>query len=52
MMIICYSINESCFSHVNVSNISVSVTYHALQLEIGVGVFAEARGMKTAARLQ
>ena len=39
----CNSINESLFSHVNVSNMPVSVTYLALQLEIRVDVFPEAR---------
>ena len=39
----CYSIKESSFSHINVSIMPDSFTYLALQLEIGVGVFPEAR---------
>ena len=39
----CNRINESSFSHVNVSNMPVSVTYLALQLEVELGVFPETK---------
>ena len=43
MMIVAIALMRVLFSHVNVSNMPVSVTYLALQLEVELGVFPETR---------